>query len=489
MAASFLGVQAHPDSTPMQITKFRGFQIHGYLNFDVNFEHDLTFLTGINGSGKTSVIQSIIALISPSFFVLANLDFESIQVDIEHEGTKLTIEAVKKIENTVELATSATNERLQLKKYVPPAEEPLARTTDRAQDYYREMTTLLATHEVVQIINKLPTPMFLDLDRRATALQERRESGRLVRPGPPSRRPRNIFAFSLSQSLEYATALAEGQYRDTLIAIGRLGDELRRKMILDLLELERGEYFAGPLSLPSPAEITTVRNMRRSVETLPQILQLSKDDVERRLLPTLETLESLITELSKKGSDISSYFPNPNQKRSITADDPAFQAFIRWNANRPQLQKLVKMVDHVRDYSARRELHSERARNYLQILNSFLKDSGKEVLFDPAGYLWFKIHSMEGLRPTSLLSSGEGQLFVIITHLFFNPLAQEANVFIIDEPELSLHVQWQELFVSSVISANPNVQYIMATHSPSIILDRLSHCRDLSKADQRGVRG
>jgi predicted ATP-dependent endonuclease of OLD family len=80
-------------------------------------------------------------------------------------------------------------------------------------------------------------------------------------------------------------------------------------------------------------------------------------------------------------------------------------------------------------------------------------------------------------------------LFLIITQLFFNPFAQEANVFIIDEPELSLHVQWQELFVSSVISANPNVQYIMATHSPSIILDRLSHCRDLSKADQRGVRG
>ena len=58
-------------------------------------------------------------------------------------------------------------------------------------------------------------------------------------------------------------------------------------------------------------------------------------------------------------------------------------------------------------------------------------------------------------------------------------LAQENNVFIIDEPELSLHVQWQELFVDSIISANPNIQYVLATHSPSIILDRIENCVDL----------
>jgi predicted ATP-binding protein involved in virulence len=82
------------------------------------------------------------------------------------------------------------------------------------------------------------------------------------------------------------------------------------------------------------------------------------------------------------------------------------------------------------------------------------------------------------------LSSGEAQLFVIMTHLFFNPLAQEGNVFIIDEPELSLHIQWQELFVNSVMAANPNVQFIMATHSPSIILEKTQNCLDLSKGKE-----
>jgi predicted ATP-binding protein involved in virulence len=50
----------------MQLKRFKATAVHGFLNFDISFNEDVTFLTGINGSGKTSVVQSIIALISPS---------------------------------------------------------------------------------------------------------------------------------------------------------------------------------------------------------------------------------------------------------------------------------------------------------------------------------------------------------------------------------------------------------------------------------------
>jgi recombinational DNA repair ATPase RecF len=52
----------------MQILRFRATNIHGYLSFDVRFDTKLTFLTGINGSGKTSVIQLIVALSITGFF-------------------------------------------------------------------------------------------------------------------------------------------------------------------------------------------------------------------------------------------------------------------------------------------------------------------------------------------------------------------------------------------------------------------------------------
>ena len=72
-------------------------------------------------------------------------------------------------------------------------------------------------------------------------------------------------------------------------------------------------------------------------------------------------------------------------------------------------------------------------------------------------------------------------MVVILTHLYFNSEVERANVFIIDEPELSLHVEWQEKFVDAVIEASESTQFILATHSPSIILDKVDHCVELTK--------
>lgn len=77
------------------------------------------------------------------------------------------------------------------------------------------------------------------------------------------------------------------------------------------------------------------------------------------------------------------------------------------------------------------------------------------------------------------LSSGERQLFVLITTLMFVEDRKQANILIIDEPELSLHMKWQEMFVDSLVAANRDVQLILATHSPSIIYDKDSYCVDL----------
>ncbi len=69
--------------------------------------------------------------------------------------------------------------------------------------------------------------------------------------------------------------------------------------------------------------------------------------------------------------------------------------------------------------------------------------------------------------PLIHLSSGEKQLLIILGQ----SLLQENNlhVYIADEPELSLHVEWQEKLVSSLKSVNPNSQIIFATHSPDIV--------------------
>ncbi len=65
------------------------------------------------------------------------------------------------------------------------------------------------------------------------------------------------------------------------------------------------------------------------------------------------------------------------------------------------------------------------------------------------------------------LSSGEKQLIIILGEAL---LQQSAPwVYIADEPELSLHVKWQENLISNLRMLNPNSQILCATHSPDVV--------------------
>ena len=42
---------------------------------------------------------------------------------------------------------------------------------------------------------------------------------------------------------------------------------------------------------------------------------------------------------------------------------------------------------------------------------------------------------------------------------------------LMDEPEISLHIEWQERLITLIRSLNPNAQIILCTHSPAIIMN------------------
>ena len=65
------------------------------------------------------------------------------------------------------------------------------------------------------------------------------------------------------------------------------------------------------------------------------------------------------------------------------------------------------------------------------------------------------------------LSTGEKQLLLILL-MVFNTEKKEC-IFFMDEPDLSMHVDWKEKFVSTLRKINPNMQLIIATHAPSLI--------------------
>ena len=91
------------------------------------------------------------------------------------------------------------------------------------------------------------------------------------------------------------------------------------------------------------------------------------------------------------------------------------------------------------------------------------------MIIDPQGELKVKFKN-EKIANIYELSSGEKQIVTMLGHLiyFAEKFKTESGIFIIDEPEVSLHLAWQEIFVDSILSASPNTQFILATHSPAI---------------------
>ena len=64
------------------------------------------------------------------------------------------------------------------------------------------------------------------------------------------------------------------------------------------------------------------------------------------------------------------------------------------------------------------------------------------------------------------LSSGEKQLLLILTTVFLQE--ETPNVLLMDEPEISLHISWQDKLITTLRELNPNCQLILTTHSPNI---------------------
>lgn len=67
------------------------------------------------------------------------------------------------------------------------------------------------------------------------------------------------------------------------------------------------------------------------------------------------------------------------------------------------------------------------------------------------------------------LSSGEKQILaILLTVLVEDNLPY---VLLMDEPEVSLHVEWQKRLIDLIMELNPNVQVILTTHSPAVIMN------------------
>lgn len=87
--------------------------------------------------------------------------------------------------------------------------------------------------------------------------------------------------------------------------------------------------------------------------------------------------------------------------------------------------------------------------------------------------------------PMGKLSSGEEQMLIMLYRILFDSPA--GSLIIIDEPEISLHVSWQQQMggMLSNLARMRDLQIVVATHSPQIIHDGWDSATELRAGDER----
>ncbi|MCL2148835.1 MAG: ATP-binding protein [Methanomassiliicoccaceae archaeon] len=128
----------------------------------------------------------------------------------------------------------------------------------------------------------------------------------------------------------------------------------------------------------------------------------------------------------------------------------------------------LDLLYSVEEYVERYYGLSESAIVYVDIVNELLIK--KSVYINDGGVLSVRMDNGAAL-PLDKLSSGEKQILIMFYLLLF--VAEHGSLAIIDEPEISLHVAWQQSLgkTFSDIARLRGMHIIVATHSPQVIHD------------------
>jgi predicted ATP-binding protein involved in virulence len=105
---------------------------------------------------------------------------------------------------------------------------------------------------------------------------------------------------------------------------------------------------------------------------------------------------------------------------------------------------------------------------FKDIINGLFQDTQKRMVILDDGTIVFNVSEVN--LATDYLSSGEKQILII--YLIVLLKENKPYVLLMDEPEISLHVQWQTSLIDNIKKLNNNIQLIIATHNPLIMLGR-----------------
>ena len=292
-------------------------------------------------------------------------------------------------------------------------------------------------HPVLQRLSELPGPLYLPLNRRWTG---EREAPYRVH----TRRSTTAGHLPISEVVD----LAQRAFRREQARMFARNESLRNEIITSLFE---------PVSFSNLPRVWTQDELNTRRDGVLKVFErLGLNDAQRLCEQSFVMVEEVVKELG--GREVPGNF----------AADPNVQSWFKWIVEAsPIAFRIERLIPLIEEYESDRTKTTRRSSAFVQSVNSFICDTGKELEFRSESDLFIKLPGGQDISSHSL-SSGELQLLTLFTFLYFQFDPEQEFAVLVDEPELSLHLAWQQRYVNSVREANPNAQFIIATHSPEI---------------------
>ena len=379
----------------------------------MSFHADVNFLIGTNGSGKTTVINLIAAAISADFQTLDRVNFKKIEIQLSGQERAI-IEVIKKSERRSPF--------LGITYRFKPSREAewkeFSLDDIEGQLHFRDFTRHIRRRPDTGPIESLgiDVPLTWLSIHRTPHIRQRDDKS---------------FESSVDEKLDQLSN-----------ALTRLFSGFKSKGDEETEKFQKSLFLA----LLPPPEWQLVGSVKN--------LNLAE---ERTAL--LEIFEKFDVSEARYASAVQQQF------------DLASQALLKPGYSNEELMALAAMWSiHrvVQEWATLRmrqaEIYKPRE-DFLDVINEMLRPR-KKLVINERNELNAEMTAGRTV-PLRELSSGEKQLIIILGEAL---LQQRAPwVYIADEPELSLHVTWQEKLTANLRKINPRAQIIFATHSPDIV--------------------
>ncbi|MBI3222832.1 MAG: AAA family ATPase [Nitrosomonadales bacterium] len=425
----------------MHLTKVVMKKLYGTLDKVVEFNEGLNLLVGINGSGKTSVLNVIDWLLAPNFQRLSTTYFEKLELHFTYQDQHCILEATQ------------TQTKLSLnfkggRKVLAPITVKLIRPPGSIEP--QELEDLLERYDGLgpegselplwNFLAALPKPVVIALDRSMSAEANNRVYLEMEQHFTTRRRSNNK---SPLHKVREVTSTSYNKYKFDVTA---LNERLKARIVMSALRAP---------------------NERIESKSKSKIRIKTERDIDLLEKKVITYLSASIRDIDVT-SPIKSFFRR--MKKSVDSDEKSVSTDLLFS----QYMQIEEMAQAFNEFEIDSAEAYTNLKKYLDTVNAFLIDSKKQVSFsEPGNVLGFNFLNpdgslIKGVRSIENLSSGEKQILILFTFLSF--VAEDNRIFIVDEPELSLHPKWQTMFTDAFLRLKPNsTQLLLATHSPEIV--------------------